>query len=45
MCPLQTARALGEGAPQMPGGDGGPSAIDGFAIRKLKEPKAESGSA
>ena len=45
MCPLQTARALKGGVPQMPGSDGGPSAIDGFAIRRLKGPKAESGSA
>ena len=45
MCPLQTARALEEGMPQMPESNGGPSAIDGFAIRRLKGPKAGSGSA
>ena len=45
MCPLQTARALEEGMPQMPESDGGPLAIEEFAIRRLKEPKAKSGSA
>ena len=43
--PFAYSQALGEGAPQTPEGDGGPSAIDGFAIRRLKGPKAESGSA
>ena len=45
MCPFQTARALEEGMPQMPEGERGPSAIDGFAIGRLKEPKAKCGSA
>ena len=44
MCPLQAARALSEGMPQMPESNGGPSAIDGFVIRRLTGPEAESGS-
>lgn len=42
--PLQTARALAEGKPQMPESDRDSSAIDGFAIRRLTGPMAESGS-
>ena len=46
MCPLQTARALAEGMPQMPGSNGGSSAIDSFAIkRRLMGPETYSGSA
>ena len=36
---------MAEGILQMPESDGGPSAIDGFAIRRLSGPKAKSGSA
>ena len=43
MCPLQAARALGEGMSQTPERDDrGPSKIDGFAIRRPMEPKAKS---
>ena len=45
MCPLQAARVLAEGVPQIPETVRGPSAIDGFAIRRLMGPKAKSGSA
>ena len=45
MCLLQATRALSERMPQMPESNGGPSDIDGFAIRKLMGPEAESGSA
>lgn len=45
MCPLQAARVLAEGIPQVPETDRGPSAIDGFAVRRLTGPKAKSGSA
>jgi len=43
MCPLQTAKPLAEGMPQMPVSGGGPLAIDGFTIRRLTGPKARSG--
>ena len=36
---------MAEGILQMPESDGGPSATDGFAIRRLSGPKAKSGSA
>lgn len=42
--PLQTARALAEGKPQMPESDRDSSAIDGFAVRRLTGPMVESGS-
>ena len=45
MCPLQAARVLAEGMPQIRETVRGPSAIDGFAIRRLMGPKAKSGSA
>ena len=46
VCPLQAAKALGEGMPQTPESDDrGPSNIDGFAIRRPMRPKAKSGSA
>ena len=44
MHPLQTARTLAEGKPQMPESDRDPSATDGFAIRRLTGPMVESGS-
>ena len=34
--PIANSQALGEGTPQMPESDGDPSAIDGFAIRRLR---------
>ena len=37
MCPLQRARALEEGIPQMPESDVGLLSIDGFTVRRLKE--------
>ena len=44
MHPLQIARALAEGKPQLPESDRDPSVIDGFAIRRLTGPMVESGS-
>lgn len=43
MYPLQIARALAEGMPQMPESDRDPSAFDGFTIERLRGAQGQKG--